>query len=348
MTHRSRASRALALGALVTIAQASFVRASFGAGTDPPARTDTAASHFKHGVALYKEGDYEGALVEFRRAQDLTPNYRVLYDIGQSLYQLQRYADALKAFEDYLAQGGTQLAPARRASVEADLKALRARVGHLEIVVNVDGAEVRIDDQVVGTSPLAAPILVSVGHRKITVAKADRVSVEKFVDIAVGDRAKIVFDLPAPIAIVPGVATTPASSLSASGKEGAAPLVTPSQSPPPAPEARQGGSLTWVPWATTGVLAVATGVTGALALESKGALTNDLATFPGDPNAINQDRNRAKSFSIASDVLLGATAISLGVALYVTLRPHPNRSGEVIGRTTVRLGLDGVRIQGDF
>jgi hypothetical protein len=336
--------RVIALGALLVLAQASFARASFGAGNDPPARTDTAGAHFKHGVALYKDGDYEGALVEFRRAQELTPNYRVLYDIGQSLYQLQRYADALKAFEDYLAQGGTQLAPVRRASVEADLKALRARVGHLEVVVNVEGAEVRVDDQVVGTSPLAAPLLVSIGHRKITVAKADRVSVEKFVDIAVGDRAKIVFDLPAPMAIVP---TPPASSVPAPTKEAALPAVPSSQAPPPAPEPG-GGSLVWLPWATTGLLAVGTGVTGAIALGYKTALSNDLATFPGNPNTINADRTNGKTLSIASDILLGATAISLGVALYVTLRPHPTRSGEVISGATVRLGLDGVRIQGDF
>jgi hypothetical protein len=341
--------RRAAVVALVALAHAWSARTSFALEnerSEPPAHVDSAASHFRHGVALYKEGDYEGALVEFRRAQELTPNYRVLYDIGQSLYQLQRYAGALSAFEDYLAQGGTQLSPARRAAVEADLRALRARVGHLEIAVNVDGAEIRVDDQVVGTSPLAAPVLVSIGHRKITVVKADRVPVEKFVDIAMGDRAKIAFDLPAPAAASPAapvtakdapVGSTPHDETGAPSS----PLVRRS-------EAASGASLVWVPWATTGVLAVATGVTGALALTSKASLSNDLATFPGEPAVINQDRSRAKAFSIASDALLAASAVSLGVALYVTLRSHPARSGEVGGEVRVRLGIDGVAIQGNF
>jgi hypothetical protein len=342
MTPRSRA----AVVAFVVVAQACAARASFAAGNDAAARTDTAASHFKHGVALYKDGDYEAALIEFRRAQELTPNYRVLFDIGQSLYQLQRYADALKAFEDYLAQGGTQISPVRRASVEADLKALRARVGHIEIVVNVDGAEVRVDDQAVGTSPLPAPVLVSVGHRKITVARADRISVEKFFDIAVGDHARAVFDLPAAAASAPTPSPSPVSPPAASEKGVTSSPPALAATPPPEPE--KGSSLTWVPWATTGVLAVATGVTGAFALSSKSALTRDLGAFPGDPNQISQDRSKANTFAVASDVLLGASAISLGVALYVTLRSHPAHAGEVGGAMRVRLGLDGVQILGAF
>jgi len=73
--------------------------------------TEPAAEHFRHGVALYKDGDYAGALVEFRRAQDISPNYRVLYDIGQSLYQLQRYAEAL---EDDLTNGREKVAARTR------------------------------------------------------------------------------------------------------------------------------------------------------------------------------------------------------------------------------------------
>ena len=91
---------------LVVASLLGSARPSLAIGTDPSAPVDDAASHFRHGVSLYKDADYEGALVEFRRAQDVSPNFRVLYNIGQCLYQLQRYAEALHAFEDYLTQGG--------------------------------------------------------------------------------------------------------------------------------------------------------------------------------------------------------------------------------------------------
>ena len=336
--------RRRARAAVVTLAVAMLLgsaRPVLALGNDASASTEVAASHFRHGVALYKDGDYEGALVEFRRAQEVSPNYRVLYDIGQSLYQLQRYADALKAFEDYLAQGGAQLSPARRAGVEADLRALHARVGYLDVIVNVEGAEIRVNDQVVGTSPVAAPILVSVGHRRVSVSKPDRVPLERFIDVAVGDRAKIVFDLPAPVVAAPAPAPNAALPAREEPKVPASPA--PSSN---APESSHSSSLAWVPWTATGVLAVGTAVTGALALTSKASFTNDLATFPGNASAISQDRSRAQSFALASDVCLGAAAVALGVAVYVTLRPQGARVGRAGMR--LRLGLDGVQFQGDF
>ncbi len=334
-------------------------RVSVALATEPSGG-ESAASHFRHGVSLYKDADYAGALVEFRRAQELSPNFRVLYDIGQSLYQLQRYAEALKAFEEYLAQGGAQVSQVRRTAVEADLRALRSRVGYVEIGANVEGAEVRVDDQLVGTTPLATPVLVSVGHRKISVAKSDRMPQEKFVDIAVGDRARVVFDLPAPA--VAAAPQPPRETSPPPPKETASTSTPPPPASPP-PEPPPTHSLAWIPWTTTVVLAGGTALTGALTLTSKTSLTNDLGTYPGNAAVIEQDRNRAKSFAFASDILLGATAISFGVALYVSLRSHPAKSAGAAGASRVgargapenehgsmklRFGFDGVRLQGDF
>jgi hypothetical protein len=56
-------------------------------------------------------------------------------------------------------------------------------------------------------------------------------------------------------------------------------------------------------------------VTGALALTAKQSLSNDLGTFPGNQNAINQDATNARDYSIASDIFLGAAACSLLVSV---------------------------------
>jgi len=315
---------------------------ALGAGDGAVAGPESAAIHFHHGVELYKDADYAGALAEFRRAQELSPNYRVLYDIGQALYELQRYAEALKAFEDYLAQGGTQIPPPRRATVQADLQALHDRVGYLDITVNADGAEVRVDDQTAGTSPLAGPVLVSVGHRKVTVVKTGRSAVERFVDVTSGDHAKVEFDL-SPRDVTPAV--TPQRESPPQPHD--APVPVPESAPPP-PESTHSGSLAWIPWTATGVLALGTVVTGGLTLSAKGALSNDLSTFPGNPSAIAKDRSNARTFAAASDIFLAATAVSFGVALYVTLRPQKARTGAADGAVRLRLGLDGVKLQGDF
>src|SRR3954469_14619078 len=65
-----------------------------------------AGKHFQRGVALYNEADYRAALVEFRRAYDIAPNAAVLYNIGQTYYQLQNYAAALTTLQHYLGEAG--------------------------------------------------------------------------------------------------------------------------------------------------------------------------------------------------------------------------------------------------
>ena len=76
-------------------------------------------------------------------------------------YQLLDYAAALQALEKYLHDGGGEVPAAKRSEVERELGKLRARVAKLEIVSNVAGAQVTIDDVAVGTTPLPAPVLVS-------------------------------------------------------------------------------------------------------------------------------------------------------------------------------------------
>src|SRR5687767_10373630 len=52
-------------------------------------RIRRAQSHFRRGVDLYEERNYDGALAEFSRAHELVPNYRVLYNLAQT--QVERH-----------------------------------------------------------------------------------------------------------------------------------------------------------------------------------------------------------------------------------------------------------------
>jgi hypothetical protein len=321
-----------------------------------PAAVKDAEAHFHRGVSLYKDGDYGGALVEFRRAYELAPNYRVLYDIGQSYYLLQKYSDALSAFENYLSKGGAHIPAARRASVENDLRTLRTRVGHVAVTVTEDGDDVSVDDQSVGTSPMKDPVLVSVGHRKVTVTKAGRPPVDKFVDVAAGDSIKVAFDMTA--SAPPPPAPTPAAPPAPAEPPPAATPPSASQGPAAAPGGGAPGPSSrggvWIPWTVTGVLAVGTVVTGVLALTSQATYSQQLGDFPGNPGAIADDRNRAKAFAIANDVLLGATAVSLGVSLYWTLVPAHDAGGAGTGgagapaRAAIVLLPSGVGVVGEY
>ena len=86
-----------------------------------PAQRDEARARHMRGVELYNEGEYKLALIEFERAYAIAPSYKMLYNIGQVRAQLGHYAKATLAFERFLAEGGSRIAPDRVAEVERDI-----------------------------------------------------------------------------------------------------------------------------------------------------------------------------------------------------------------------------------
>src|SRR5947208_15700174 len=57
----------------------------------------------REGNALYKKGDYTGALEKFQDAYSAVPSPKLLFNIGQAERDLGRTVDAIQAFEKFLA-----------------------------------------------------------------------------------------------------------------------------------------------------------------------------------------------------------------------------------------------------
>jgi len=163
-----------------------------------PTAADLAAAkqHFDRGVKLYDETDWQGALVEFKRAHALSGRWELLFNIGYAQFQMQNYAGALATFERYLSEGADKVPADKRERVNKDLTELRGRVGKLTIHVDVAGADVFVDDQLVGKAPLAAAIVVSTGARKVTARVAGRPEVAQTIEIAAGDDSKLELHVP--------------------------------------------------------------------------------------------------------------------------------------------------------
>jgi tetratricopeptide (TPR) repeat protein len=339
------ARRPAVVAMLVCLNLAGPIAPSRAQPSAPPsaAAMKDAEMHFRRGVALYKDGDSAGALVEFRRAYELSPNYRLLYNIGQTYYQLQRYAEALKALRSYLGAGGTRIPSARRTSVEADIHQLETHVANLEVKVNVDGAQVTVDDEPAGTSPLAEPLLLSIGRRKISAMKQGLTPVVRFVDLVAGDRASVALELQPP-APAPAPTEAPPPLATAFSPEPSPPKPPPTAETPRAAPASP--NPPWVLWGATGVLVAATVVTGVLTISARNDLSKELDTYPANPDQIDQKRNQAKTLAIATDVLGGAAAVAAGIALYVTLtRRSPGDDGAGV---RVGVGPAGVELRGRY
>jgi hypothetical protein len=297
---RARIASPLFHAALV----ASLVTAPIAAAqTAPPKAESTkraeAIERFDRGVELYKEGNYPAALSEFRAAYDLSPSYRVLYNIGQVNFQLQDYVSALKALETYVSEGQGEIPPARRAEVEEMIGKLRNRISTLEIRVNVADANISVDDVPVGKAPLAAPTQVNAGRHRVTASREGYAPVTRSVDVPGAKSTTVELEL---VPLAAQVVTAPAAGEVSKG-------------PQPGPRMT---TLSWIGIGVTGALTAAAIGTGIAAVSAKNELD---AAPPSDP-AAEDARSRVQTFSVATDVLIIGAVVTLGTTLTLTfLRP---------------------------
>src|SRR4051794_19288109 len=154
-------------------AQAEAPAAATAPATPPSAEVlKEAGERYSRGLALYGDGEFLLALVEFERAYQLSNNYKVLYNIGQVRIQLGRYAKAKEALEEFLKTGGSNVSADRVQAVNKDLAALAERTATLNVVTNEDGVDIALDGKSIGTSPLAAPVVVDAGEHNLVLHKS--------------------------------------------------------------------------------------------------------------------------------------------------------------------------------
>jgi hypothetical protein len=253
---------------------------------------------FKRGVELYDEGDFRAALVEFRKAYELSPTYKVHFNIGQVCFQMQDYACALKSLSAYLKEGGVGVTGDRRAQVEHDLERLQARVARIDVSTNVPDVDVSVDDVYIGRTPLPAPVVVSAGRRRVTATKEGYAPVTRLVDVAGNETLNV--------------------DLALNGLER-----QPPKGPPPAASPSRFTTLSWAGIGAASLLAAGAAATGILALNASHQL-RDERFVGGNPSAEAGDTSsRVRSLSITSDVLAGAAAVTLVTTLVLTLAHNP-------------------------
>jgi hypothetical protein len=78
------------------------------------------------GSALFRRGDYDGALLRFNEAQRLYPSAKIYFNLGQTYRKMDRVAEAVEAFEKFLAEA-PDADPARRKDAEKFLAELKPR-----------------------------------------------------------------------------------------------------------------------------------------------------------------------------------------------------------------------------
>jgi hypothetical protein len=315
------AAVAFMVGAAASLPSGARAQATKEEPSSDPAVVE-AREHFNRAQALYDEGHPDAALLELRRAYALKPNVRLLYNIGEISFTAHDYVGSLRAFEQFLRESGTKLEPGKKAEAESRLVTLRALVGRARVVVDVDGATVTIDDEPIGTSPLARPASANAGRRRVAATKDGFVPALASVVVVGNEQTDVSLHLAPAFAAQKGAgAPEPASRFT---------------------------TLTWVGLGS----AVALGG-GALAMGvASSSASNDLGniTYAGsEPSQEYKDKESAVSRDRTLAIVLGgAAAATLAATLFFTFtRPLPDKQAS---RSTVgvAIGPASLSLKGNF
>lgn len=270
-------------------APASGGSASSGAPETDDAKKAEAKTRFQNGLSLYDEGAFDAARVQFERAYALAPSYKILYNVGLVYKQLNEFVGSLKALEQYLAEGGKEVPEDRRQEATKLIESLRKIIASANVNVNVPGAEITVDDAVVGKAPLSGPVMINPGRRKIGAKAQGKLPDNKVVTVAGGDRITVDLNLTESVVINQGTDVKPI-----------------------------------IAWAATGGLAIGAGVTAFLAngaSDDREALRSRRDVTKAD---LDDALEKQQTLSLVSDILTVATIVGIGASVYLTWFNKPS------------------------
>lgn len=149
----------------------------------------SARREFSLGQDADRAGRFEAAIGHYQRANDLLPHPFNLYNIAVDYERLGNLRQAAEWYEQYLQAAPTSADHDRVVRTVADLKSHESPLSVRSIP---DGAQITIDGQPAGTTPLATKLPGGVHH---VVVDLDGQHGEKDVKLGYGEPADVAFAL---------------------------------------------------------------------------------------------------------------------------------------------------------
>jgi hypothetical protein len=281
-----------------------------------------AGAHYQKGLELANRAEYRSALDEFNAAYAASPNFAVLYNIGQAEVAIGRPRQAIESLTKYLRDGGEQVPANRRQQVELQLKELKGAFAYLSVTTKPEGALVNVDGSNLASTPLGEPLRLAPGSHIVAVSRVGYSTETMLVGIAEGQQQTLNLELRPLVAGDPGLtgATSPAGA--------ARPTPALEQRPiPAAPSADRSGFP--IGYVLLGAGVVTGGVAIAHSIWNAGRVrdfrsheaTLQTSTAPGRRQRQIENNELAESIDRASvvTVLLGVGAGALAAGGVATL-----------------------------
>lgn len=186
--------------------------------------TEMARQRFQEGVKFFDAKKFEEARAAFLQAYALKQHPAVLLNLAQSELRSNHPAEAAHHFATYLRENPTASAHERQGA-QKGLEEARTKCGRIHVVVDADKAEIFVDGESVGPSPLAEPVDVAPGEHAVEARHAGR-SATLTVTAAAGKTVEASLDVeaspPPSVTPVPSGPATPPDGAGATPVEPAA------------------------------------------------------------------------------------------------------------------------------
>lgn len=296
------------------------------APTSDPAKLDEARQRYQRGLQLFNEANYEAARVEFERAYQLAPSYKILYNIGLCYEQLGDYVQAQSTLQRYLEIGANEISEERRAEVAKELAQIRPRIAKVTIRTNVPGAEALVDD-ICSTDAssgsvncgafenVTRTVLMNPGRRRVTLRKEGYLPETQVLSVAGSDVAEITMTM--------------------------RPL------PKEYKEKKSNPHLVpmWIGWGLTAATGGAAAVVGYLTTEAKADQEAAVDRVGVTRSDLDAAKEKTRDLAITTDVLLIGTGVFAIAATYFTIRAATWKRESGV---SVDVGLNRIGFSGSF
>ena len=151
-----------------------------------PEEVQQAQVRWNEGKAYFDAGNFEAARVAFKQAYTVFPHAAFLQNLGEAELRTGRSVEAARHFTAFL-RASSSGSPAQRELAKKSLAKAAERLGSIVVTTNVDDAEIRIDDDIVGRSPLGSMAwYVEPGRHLVTARKDGYLDGNERIDVAIG------------------------------------------------------------------------------------------------------------------------------------------------------------------
>jgi hypothetical protein len=183
-----------ALGAALLLALcAGAPRVALAADPPATAKADTskqAQQLLDEGLVAIKLGQWEKARSFLLGAWRLQQHWRIAPHLANVELKLGRMRDAAEHLSFFLREG-KNLDPGDRKQAETLLARAQAKIGTVNVGGAPAGAEIRVDGELVGTAPLAGPIFVEPGTRRVEARAEGYATAERVVTLGPGQEGRV-------------------------------------------------------------------------------------------------------------------------------------------------------------